>query len=234
MILEGTVSNMGARIRRIVIGASVTLAVGLVAACGPKSAPPPPPPPPPPPKPALVIPPKPYPPNQASRDMPVPAIGADGLFQSVNRGISPAQVTWNLRSAYNVAALSCPVPARDEITANYRVYLKRHAKALTAANRKIDAEWKARHGAGFIAHREKYMTNVYNHFALPPTMGEFCKAALAMSRDEKLIKVGELDAFSARSLPSIEIVYDDFFRRYAQYRTDLAEWTAKYGALTTQ
>ena len=96
------------------------------------------------------------------------------------------------------------------------------------------AEWKARHGAGFIVQREKYMTNVYNHFALPPTMGEFCKAALAMSRDEKLIKVGELDAFSARSLPNIEIVYDDFFRRYAQYRTDLAEWTAKYGALTTQ
>lgn len=224
---------MGAQLRRIVIGASMTLAVGLVAACGPKSAPPPPPPPAPKPV-AVVIPPRPYPPYNASRDLPVPAFAADGLFQSVNRGISPAQTTWNLRAAYNVAALSCPVPARDEITNNYRVYLKRHAKALAAANRKIDAEWQARHGTGFVAQREKYMTNVYNHFALPPTMGEFCKAALAMSRDEKLLKAGELDAFSARSLPNIEIVYDDFFRRYAQYRSDLAEWMAKYGAMTTQ
>ncbi len=222
---------MGANVRRIAILGSAALAV-LLASCGPKSAPPPPPAPKP--RPVAVIPPRPYPPNNASRDLPVPALASDGLFQSVNRGISPAQTTWNLRSAYNVAALSCPVPARDEITANYKLYLKRHAKALLAANRKIDAEWKGKFGTGFVAQREKYMTNVYNHFALPPTLGEFCKAALAMSRDEKAIKVGELDAFSARSLPNLEIVYDDFYRRYIQYRTDLDAWNAKYGAQTTQ
>lgn len=224
---------MVADIRRIVMGASVVLGVGLLAACGPKSTPPPPPPPPPS-KPVVVIPPKPYPPNNASRDLPVPALAADGLYQSVNRGISPAQTTWNLRSAYNVAALSCPNPARDEITANYKLFLKRHAKALTAANRKVDAEWKARYAAGSVAQREKYMTNVYNHFALPPAVNDFCKATLAMSRDEKLIKVGELDAFAARSLPSIEIVYDDFFRRYAQWRADHDAWMARYGTQTTQ
>ena len=222
---------MGANYRRIAILGSAALAA-LLASCGPKSAPPPPPAPKS--KPVVVIPPRPYPPNNASRDLPVPALASDGLFQSVNRGISPAQTTWNLRSAYNVAALSCPNPARDEITANYKLYLKRHAKALLAANRKIDTEWKGKFGAGFVAQREKYMTNVYNHFALPPTLGEFCKATLAMSRDEKTIKVGELDAFSARSLPNLEIVYDDFFRRYTQYRTDLAAWNAKYGAQTTQ
>lgn len=222
---------MGAPFRRIVIATSVTLAVGFVAACGPKSAPPPPPPAP---KPVVVIPPRPYPPNHASRDLPIPALRADGLFESVNRGISPAQTTWNLRAAYNVAALSCPEPERDEITANYRLYLKRHVKALGAANRKVDAEWKARYGAGFVVPREKYMTNVYNHYALPPALEGFCKATLAMSREEKLIKLAELEAFSARSLPNIEIVYDDFFRRYAQYRTDLTEWTARYGAMTTQ
>lgn len=222
---------MGANYRRIAILGSAALAA-LLASCGPKSTPPPPPPPPP--KPVVVIPPRPYPPNNASRDLPVPALAADGLFQSVNRGISPAQTTWNLRSAYNVAALSCPMPARDEITANYKLYLKRHAKGLTAANRKVDAEWKGKFGSTFVAQREKYMTNVYNHFALPPTLGEFCKAALAMSRDEKLIKPAELDAFSARSLPSLEIVYDDFYRRYTQYRSDLNAWNAKYGAQSTQ
>lgn len=223
---------MGVEFRRIGLAASAVLGVGLVAACGPKSMPPPPPPPPP--KPVVVIPPKPYPPNFASRDLPVPPLGSDGLYQSVNRGISPAQITWNLRSAYNVAALSCQGAQRDEITANYKLYLKRHAKALLATNRKIDAEWKARYGAAFVAPREKYMTNVYNHYALPPTLNEFCTAALAMSRDEKLIKVGELDAFSMRSLPNIEVVYDHFYRRYAQYRSDLDAWNAKYGAQTSQ
>ena len=96
---------MGVELRRIVLTASAVLGVGLVAACGPKSTPPPPPPPPPP-KPVVVIPPKPYPPNNAAGNMVIPALASDGLYQSVNRGISPAQTTWNLRSGYNVAALS--------------------------------------------------------------------------------------------------------------------------------
>jgi hypothetical protein len=82
-----------------------------------------------------------------------------------------------------------------------------------------------------VREREKYMTEVYNHYALPPVMTEFCNAVLAMSRDSVAIKTTELAAFTSRSLPSIEIVYDDFFRRYAQYRTDLAAWEAKYGVL---
>ena len=105
---------MGVELRRIVLTASAVLGVGLVAACGPKSTPPPPPPPPPP-KPVVVIPPKPYPPNNAAGNMVIPALASDGLYQSVNRGISPAQTTWNLRSGYNVAALSCQGAARDEI-----------------------------------------------------------------------------------------------------------------------
>ncbi len=220
------VRQFGLKQALLTLGTAAVIA--LVASCGPKEAPQPTPPPPPPP-PVVVVPPKPYPPTGASRDLPVPAIGADGLFQSVNRNISPAQMTWNLRSAYNVAALNCAAPERDEITANYRAYLRRHSRALAAANRKVDAEFKALHGTGFVKHRETYMTNVYNHYALPPVMSAFCRAVLAISREEKLIKTTELEPFSTRSLPSVEIVYDDFFRRYAQYRTELAAWESRWG-----
>jgi hypothetical protein len=34
-----------------------------------------------------------------------------------------------------------------------------------------------------------------------------------------------------RSLPNIEVVFDDFYRRYEVYRTDLAIWQAQYGNL---
>ena len=150
------------------LAAASGLALAL-AACGPKE-PPKAAPPPPAPKPQVVIPPKPYPPQGASRDLPMPRLGADGLFESVNRGISPAQTTWNLRAAYNVGALNCPPPARDEITTGYRAYLRKHARGLTAANRTVDNEWRAKYGATFVREREKYMTNVYNHYALPPAM----------------------------------------------------------------
>lgn len=215
--------------RNLIGGLAASIAVLALAACGPKEAPKPAPPPPP--KPQIVIPPKPYPPQGASPLLPVPQVGADGLFQSVNRGISPAQITWNLRAAYNVGALNCPSPARETITSGYRAFLQKHSRGLAAVNRAVDAEWRAKYGAGFVREREKYMTEVYNHYALPPAMDEFCNAVLAVSRDGALIKTTELAAFSARSLPSVEIVYDDFYRRYAQYRTDLAGWEARYGAL---
>lgn len=179
----------------------------------------------------MVVPPKPYPPNGASPNLIVPPADANGLRASVNRNITPAQITWNLRSAYNVAALNCQAPKHADILVNYRAFLKAHAKTLTAANRKVDAEFRKEYGARFIAPREKYMTEVYNHFALPPTLPDFCDAVLAVSRDALPVKSKDLEAFSALSLPNIEVVFDDFYRRYEAYRIALADWEARYGYL---
>ncbi|MFC3173593.1 hypothetical protein ACFOD9_04950 [Novosphingobium bradum] len=200
--------------------------LALVAGCGPQAPPPKPLPPPPV---AVVIPPRPMPPDFASPNLTVPQADATGLRYSVNRNITPAQTVWNLRSAYNVAALNCPEPKFAEIVINYRVFLKAHAKGLAAFNRKVDAEFRGKYGAAFIAPREKYMTEVYNHYALPPTLDAFCTAVLAVSRDARAIKPAELEAFSARSLPNVEVVFDDFYRRYDAYRLALADWTARYG-----
>lgn len=203
-------------------GAAMTV---LLAGCGPKA----PPAPLPPPKPlVLVVPPKPMPPMGASPNVALPPADATGLRYSVNRNITPAQMVWNLRSAYNVAALNCHAPRHAEIVGNYRAFLKAHEKTLAKANRTVDAEFKGKYGKGFIAPREKYMTEVYNHFALPPTMGNFCTAVLAVSRDAIGLKSADLEAFAGRSLPSIEVVFDDFYRQYDAYRLALAEWQARY------
>ena len=228
----------------------------LAAAIASCAAPPPPPPPPPPPKPKPYIPPppKPMPPAGASDNLTIPPLDANGLRQSVNRNISPTQMLWNLRSAFNVAALNCTDPKHAEILPRYRAFLKNYTATLAATNRQVDAEFKARYGAKFTAPREAYMTSVYNHFALPPAMNEFCNAALAVTGDLNAItppapkapplkkgakaapvriptlKPAELEAFAVRSLPNIEVVYDDFYRRYEKYRLDLAEWNARYSA----
>lgn len=178
---------------------------------------------------AVHVPQKPYPPNSASPNLVLPQVEANGLYRSVNRGISPAQMTWNLRSAYNVAALNCNAPQHAAITPGYRTFLRTHARALTTANRTVDAEFRAKHGTRFIPPREAYMTEVYNHFAFPPTKTDFCDAMLAIGRDAATVKSADLAAFSARSLPNVEIVFDDFYRRYARYKTDLAAWEAQYG-----
>ena len=192
-------------------------------------------PPPPPPAPAqkwVFVPWKPTPPNNASPNFVPPAVGPDGLRVSVNRNISTAQAVWNLRSGYNVAALNCLEPRHAQILVNYRAFLRTHAKALRVANLKVDSEWRGKYGPGFVKARETYMTEVYNRFAMPPTLTAFCDAALAMSNDAKAVKVGQLDRFAATSLPNLEIVFDDFFRRYDQYKTDLAAWEAKWTGYT--
>lgn len=201
-------------------------ASALLAGCAAK-APPPPPPPPPPPV-VIVAPPRPMPPLGASPNLVVPAVDATGLRYSVNRNITPAQTLWNLRSAWNVAALNCHDPRHADILVNYKTFLKSHAKTLAKANRTVDSEFRAKYGASFIAPRERYMTEVYNHFALPPTMSDFCTAVQAVGRDAMAVKSAELEAFAARSLPNVEVVFDDFYRKYDKYRAELAEWQTRY------
>ncbi|WP_068072068.1 hypothetical protein [Novosphingobium lentum] len=198
----------------------------LLAACA--KAPPPPPPPPPPPM-VIPVPAKPTPPYGASLGIPVPPTDANGLRRSVDRNITPAQMTWNLRSAFNVAALNCNNPKHAEILPNYKAFLISQSKVLKSTNARVDAEYRKTYGAKYIPYREAYMTSVYNHFALPPTLPAFCDAALIVGREALTIKPADLDAFSFRSLPTIEVVFDDFYRQYEQYLANLAAWQARYG-----
>ena len=206
------------------------LAVSPGAAKKKKVLPPPPPPPPPAPI-VVIIPPKPYPPMRAAPNLVIPPVGLDGVRESVNARLSTAQTTWNLRSAWNVAALNCLKPEHAEILVGYKAYLKTHARALRAANLAVDAPFKKSAGIkgnGWIRAREAYMTRVYNYYASPPTLPAFCDAVLTMSRAGMQVPVGGLDAFSAAELPKIEAVFESFFKAYEQYRTDLALWTARY------
>jgi hypothetical protein len=228
---------MGSQINRAALAAKTLVGVvaGLVLlanaadAAKPKKQPVAPPAPPP--APMIEIPHRPWIPEQPPATLITPPKDASGVRQTVNVGVSPMQRTWNLRSAYNVAALNCRDAKHAAILVNYKSFLKTHAKGLTAANRAVDAEFRAKHGAGFVKHREAYMTRVYNFYALPPTTPAFCNAALAMSEDAKKAKVGTLNAFALTAIPNLDIVNLDFYNRYDQWKLDGAAWDAKYAAL---
>lgn len=216
---------MGSQQRKAIVFGMVSAGLAALAACAPKAPPPPPPAPPPP---VVVIPPRPMPPLGAAPGYLVPALGPDGVRQTVNARISGAQAVWNVRSAYNVAALNCLSADYVEILAGYKTYLKAHAKGLTKANKTVDAEFKAKHGAAFIRPREAYMTQVYNYYAFPPTLKNFCDASLVMARESTTVKPAELDAFSLRNLTMLDSVFENFYRSYEQYRADAAAWDVKY------
>lgn len=224
--------NMGLHYRRIVIAAALLL-MGAELAAKPKKVPLPPPPPPP--APIIVyIPPRPTPPLGASPLFKVPPLVPTGARQSINTGIGPLQTVWNLRSAYNVAALNCLRPQHADILIGYKRFLKIYKVGLVKANRAVDADFRKRNGPAYIRPREAYMTQVYNYYAFPPTLPGFCDATLTMARESTTLKPVDLTAFAARYVPQFDLVFENFYRSYDQYRADAAGWDAKYAPVTVQ
>src|SRR5690606_29244689 len=135
-----------------------------------------------------------------------------------------------LRSAMNVAALNCLRPGDEPIIAAYSDMLKSFARPLTAANRTVDSEYRERHGSGFRPIRDEYMTQVYNYFAAPPVLPEFCDVARTVAAEYLLEKPADLEAYAAGILPRFEQPFLRFFNAYERWRNEVSSWDAQYGA----
>ena len=193
------------------------------------SAVPPPPPPPPPPAPA----PEPFrarpvAPGYAQDGLAVPPADMLGLRRTINSNLSEAQMIWNLRSAYNVAALNCLTADHALLADRYGAFLSTHARELAATNRALDKQFKEEHGRESKSIRDRYMTQVYNYFALPPALPRFCEAAVTMSSTVALAEPGKLNEAAALALPQLEAVFLKFFDDYDSYRREAAQWEAEY------
>lgn len=204
-------------------GLAAAAGLSALAACATPAPPPSPPP--------LIKapPPRPLPPGGASPTMLIPVVGVDGIRQTVNAHISPAQRMWNMRSGFNVAALNCLDPKYAQILEGYKHLLTSHKKALAKVNKDVEAEWKKLHGAGYARLRDSYTTQVYNYYALPPALPQFCDTVLQVSHEVMLVPAGEFESFAQRTLDRFELVFETFFRRYEQYRVEVAGWDAQYG-----
>ena len=229
---------MNDAVKKAIAKLAAIFGLALLAACGPQkvvSAPPPPPPPPP----VVVVvapqpepvPMRPLPPRSASIGMALPAVGPDGVRNTVNAHLNPLEAVWNLRSGWNVAALNCLDPRYQPILDGYKALLKTHAKRLTKVNTDLDKQYRTEFGAGVkaIRAREAYMTQLYNYFALPPARDYFCDAALQLSQESLLVPPKDIDAFALINLPKLEAAFEHFFQDMERWRIDVAAWDAKYG-----
>ena len=205
----------------------VVMSAGMaaLAAC----APPPPVVVPPPPAPVQYVPAKPVPPAGAASTMRIPMMASSGVRQTVNANISPAQTTWNLRAALNVAALNCRDARYSSLISGYESYLNKHSRELSRTNTAVGREFRAEHGRSYRNAQDSYMTQVYNYYASPPTLDNFCNAAVPVVAEAALVDRGGLEAYSAGGLAQLEAVFERFFSAYDQYRRDLSAWNTRYG-----
>ena len=159
----------------------------------------------------------------------IPMVGFDGVRQTVNANLTPTQTVWNLRSALNVAALNCLSFEHQGLLDNYGTFLDIHSDELSAANKALQTEFRERHGTEFQQARDRYMTQVYNYYALPPVQDAFCDTALNVSSGLLIAPAGNLAGYAPEALSEIETVFTDFFDSYEQYRRNVVAWDARWG-----
>ena len=162
----------------------------------------------------------------------IPPVGPDGKRTTVNSGLDTNETVWNLRSAWNVAALNCLGAQYEPILDGYKVFLKNYKKGLTAANAAIDKKYRTANGAALAGTkvRQAHMTQVYNYFATPAVLPDLCQATMAVAADLAQTPKQDLNVFAANNLPRIEAAYLKFFDAYDQYRVASGDWDAKWGA----
>ena len=200
-----------------------TLVLG-VAAC---AAPPAPPPSvkAPPPRPQASRPPQ--PPVGVDPSYELPAKDSDGRFLTPNVGLGPLETMFNVRSALNVAALSCVTSTNTAPRDGYNRFLKLHKTVLANANKAIDAKYRREHGSAGIRMRDSRMTKLYNHYAYPPVKGAFCAKTARYLTAANAMASKDLETWSLGALADIEQDFQDHFRRIEAFQIELRDWQQK-------
>lgn len=176
---------------------------------------------------------RPLPPGGAHYVMNIPPRGADGRRVTVNTNLSDDHLVWNLRSAWNVAALNCLAPEYEPILDGYRAFLTNNARPLKAVNDRIERDYSRRFKTkrDAMVARDGLTTQVYNFFALPAARAGFCRAALDMSNRALAAPPTDPLAFARASFDGLLMPFETFFDEYEAYQRASAEWDAKWGAL---
>lgn len=159
----------------------------------------------------------------------VPVQDAEGRYRTINYALTPDQMAWHVRSALNVAVLSCRGAGEAVIAADYNALLKAQKAGLAAAYAKVQAQFRANRGKDWQSAQDAHSTRVYNFFALPPAKPDFCVAATQLLTESRTVTPDRFATFAADALPRLERPFTDVYRAYDGYRRALAAWETGQG-----
>jgi hypothetical protein len=153
-----------------------------------------------------------------------PAMDADGRYRTINSGLDPLQTEWHVRAALNVAAIGCRGAGDGALVNAYNAMLNGQKAELAAANKAVEARFRAAGGDWQAAH-DSYMTRLYNFFSQPAAKADFCAAADRIA-PRAAAPSGGFKAFAAASLPELEAPFIETYRQVDAYHVALARWEA--------
>ncbi len=162
----------------------------------------------------------------------IPPQAADGTFRTINSGIDPAQTVWHVRSALNVAALSCHDAAHAALIAQYNSLIVKQRKSFRAADAAVRQRFQAQYPDSWQTEHDLYMTRLYNFFSQPLAQAPFCEVATAVSADAAAVPAGGFEAFAPGALARLEAPFLALYRRYDEYRLAYAAWQQRSAGAT--
>lgn len=183
--------------------------------------------------PELARPPAPRLPQGAYANQIIPALDATGHYITPNLALSKEQTIWHVRSALNVAALSCRDAQEHQTVAAYNALVLGQKAPLAAADAAVKAQYRKRFGAGFGKRYDAEMTKVYNFFAQIPAQSAFCAAAQAILAEAATIKPKGLSDFAAGALPRLEAPFTDFYKTFEAWRVADQAWRTRFATVST-
>lgn len=122
----------------------------------------------------------------------------------INRDIGAGETLWHVRSALNVAALSCRERIHGQLTSNYNQMLKLHRVPLAAAYADEEAHYRTLYGKNWQSKQDSHLTQLYNFFASPVGARQFCATAMTVSMRINDMDAGQLRQYSGSALAALE------------------------------
>lgn len=156
-------------------------------------------------------------PGYAAPNLRLPPLDARGDFVTPNRDLTGHVAFWNVKIALNVAAIGCRHPGSLRLIADYNDIIARHGNLIRAAEGTVIA----RTG---VAVRDRMSTKLFNYFAQPPAQKQFCPVAGSVAERMRGMSAAEAIEPAPALLSELDRPFTDFYRAYAQYQADLAEW----------
>ena len=162
-----------------------------------------------------------------------PPRGLDGRYMTINAGADAERTMWHVRAALNVAAIGCRALEDAAITPAYNALLKNEKAELAKANTAVQASFRKGGGDWQSAH-DRYMTRLYNFFAMPAAKAGFCAAAREVAPEAAVATPATFATFAAGALPRLEAPFIAVYAAIDDWKVQTAAWDQRYGPNATQ
>ncbi len=128
-------------------------------------------------------------------------------------GAGSKRAIWQLRSALNVAALSCRSQGQPAIAAQYNRLLRQNRVLFADAYAAEQARYRQTYGKNWLSRQDQEMTRTYNLYARPDGQKRFCSTAGTISVQALDVDANAFGSFAVAAVARLDAPFASLHAR---------------------